>query len=412
MKMKKGFTLIELLVVVVVIAILMSISFGLLNVGKDDELRRKTIVKIQKLENAISGYYAAFGSYPPVPVTGSRNIFHKVTEWGSQQIEGADAEPDYKIKLQDHSDRVEAACRSQMMGAAWPWGHKQDADKVTKTLSNAKKHHDAGRPDLQHPIFGVGAEALTDVQRIDALAKSEPSWSYVQVFRFGLISFLLPRYLIMMDHGLTGMFDEVEQWKRCNEPPSKFDDGVPYASWEEISKKVRRSDDNEYLRQDDAREIGLLPSQIVTTRWLPNLEKSLMFLNPNKKKKFIYYGVELKGDSDEDASPYDMKQFATKTSIDPGMFFPVYSCNNNQSGERAVYANAYVLDGVTMCDAYRRELYYYSPPPYQSYCIWSSGKDQKTFPPWMSEKEIDAMGTENAKTARSWKADDIMHMSN
>jgi len=407
--MKRAFTLIELLVVIVVIAILMSISFGLLNVGKDDEARRNTIVKIQKLENAMGGYYAAFGSYPPVPVTGSRNIFQKINQWGIQQIDGNDAEPDYD---ELNPDRVEAACRSQMMGASWPWGHRVEAEKINRLFAIAKKHHDAGSGDLSNPLFALSPEALEDVGRVNALAKSKPSWCNVQVFRFGLISFLLPRYLVMMDQNPDNNgFGAVKQWAGSNELPSKFDDGVTYSSWGEVSKKVRRQDGSqgEFDNAEEALEIGLLPSQIVTTRWLPNLEGSLMILNPCRKK-FEYYGVDLM--SRDDQTPYSLKNFASKTSVDPGMFFPIYSSCDGQSGVAAGYEKPYVLDGVTMVDAYNRELYYYSPPPYQSYCLWSSGPNKVTFPPWMSDKEIDALGPDDAKKARSWKADDIMHMSN
>ena len=59
-----GFTLVELLIVVVVIAILASIAFKIGGVGEDSSRRNITVERLQMLENALSGYYAAFGSYP------------------------------------------------------------------------------------------------------------------------------------------------------------------------------------------------------------------------------------------------------------------------------------------------------------------------------------------------------------
>ena len=60
--MKKGFTLVEMLIVVVVLVTLMTITFRLTSLGRDQTDRNKTIARLQRLENALSGYYAAFGS--------------------------------------------------------------------------------------------------------------------------------------------------------------------------------------------------------------------------------------------------------------------------------------------------------------------------------------------------------------
>ena len=84
----RGFTLIELLIVVVVIATMMGILFRLAGVGGDSQARNNTITRIQKLEYALSGYYAAFGSYPPVPLHGSRDIFQDVNSHGVQMGSG------------------------------------------------------------------------------------------------------------------------------------------------------------------------------------------------------------------------------------------------------------------------------------------------------------------------------------
>ena len=72
---KSGFTLIELLIVTVVVVSLMAIVFRLSGIAGGATDRQETVSRLQRLENCLSGYYAAFGSYPPVPLQGaSRNI--------------------------------------------------------------------------------------------------------------------------------------------------------------------------------------------------------------------------------------------------------------------------------------------------------------------------------------------------
>ena len=84
--MKRAFTLVELLIVIMVMAILMTLVFRLSSVGESAEARAKTVMRMQRLENCLSGYYAAFGSYPPVKMHGSPNIYYKVNGSGIQQV--------------------------------------------------------------------------------------------------------------------------------------------------------------------------------------------------------------------------------------------------------------------------------------------------------------------------------------
>ena len=71
-----GFTLIELLVVTVVIVALMGVIFRLTGIAGGTSAKETTVFRMQCLENCLSGYYAAFGSYPPVPL---QNEFHTTT---------------------------------------------------------------------------------------------------------------------------------------------------------------------------------------------------------------------------------------------------------------------------------------------------------------------------------------------
>jgi hypothetical protein len=76
------------------------------------------------------------------------------------------------------------------------------------------------------------------------------------------------------------------------------------------------------------------------------------------------------------------------------------------------WTQAYALDGISCRDGWGEDFYYYSPPPHQSYRLWSAGKNMKTFPPWITEKEIDELNSSWATQARAWKSDDLVHMSN
>ncbi len=63
-----------------------------------------------------------------------------------------------------------------------------------------------------------------------------------------------------------------------------------------------------------------------------------------------------------------------------------------ESGTQIYLAHSTVTDG------WGKEFFYYSAPPHQSFRIWSSGPDGKTFPPW--EKLT--------TTAEAWVKDDIV----
>ena len=115
--MKKGFTLIELLVVTVVIVALMAVIFRLTGIAGSASETKTTVYRMQCLENCLSGYYAAFGSYPPVPLqNASRNIFRKT----SGEVQSDDPNDSWGEGEDLHSESVEAACRAQPVRASYP----------------------------------------------------------------------------------------------------------------------------------------------------------------------------------------------------------------------------------------------------------------------------------------------------
>lgn len=387
--MKKAFTLIELLVVTLVIVILASITFKLVGTAGDAEPLQTTIIRMQRLENCLSGYYAAFGSYPPVELHGSRNPFYKVSKYGYiQQTENED--PDYS-KLDEN--RVRAACRAQPVRAEFPFVDENDrkmAVKVSDTIqllqqdeAYVKSHTDkyGNVPACFNPF-----DALETPNQLNG-KKDESRWAKIQMFKFGLLSFLVPRYLMMMGHDYNTMYKDFHQWSDKNTRPCRFEDGVQYPSWDDLNQDLRQNKNERW-------KIDLIPSQSVTQRWLPNLEGIC-----RSGSQMEFYGIKI-GDG---------------TALDPEEpeRISVYSTGESQAGESASATQPYVLDSLTVEDGWHNDFYYYSPPPYQNYILWSSGPNGKTFPPWISDEEVrkDPDISKFEKTIRSWIADDIVHLS-
>ena len=129
----------------------------------------------------------------------------------------------------------------------------------------------------------------------------------------------------------------------------------------------------------------MIASQSVCARWLPNLENSCF-----STLNFNFYGILIKDDSQD------------YINSDYGVFSPGGS---EQSGTD----QQYVLCAVTMTDGWHNELYYYSPPPYQSYTLWSAGRNGRTYPPWVSRKKLSQMQN---LCVSAWIDDDIINMSN
>ena len=130
--MKRAFTLIELMIVTVVLVTLMAIVFRLAGITGPQEARAKTIKRMQCIENCLSGYYAAFGSYPPVKLHGSRNIYLKVDKWGIQEEDG-------QTVSSLNWASVEAACRSQPVGARYPFSSSDDVQEMVRMVAEELK---------------------------------------------------------------------------------------------------------------------------------------------------------------------------------------------------------------------------------------------------------------------------------
>lgn len=117
----------------------------------------------------------------------------------------------------------------------------------------------------------------------------------------------------------------------------------------------------------------------------------------------MVWGVDILSEDQSDLSESGM-------TVD-GRYPPVFSSGDLQSEDND-WTQAYALDGISCRDGWGEELYYYSPPPHQGYRLWSSGPNTETFPPWITDKEIDELNGNDAKMVRAWKADDLVHTSN
>ncbi|MBO7684154.1 MAG: type II secretion system protein GspG [Kiritimatiellae bacterium] len=379
--MRRAFTLVELLVVVVVIVTLMAVTFRLGSAGSGHTARARTVSRMQRLENCLSGYYAAYGSYPPVALHGSRNYRYAVTSLGIQRdadSEGGEKFDDSKISNSAWA-RVEAACRSQPVGMSHPFttkGAKTYVEKVSDVLKTK-----AGKDGYSQKL-AYGFDALTDKNQISG-APPCAKWTQAQIFRLGLLSYLLPRLLVACPSSGAGtdyvsIYTDYDQWRGCNEVPCDLANGQPYGGWKGVFDALQS--------KSERWKIAALPSQAACARWMPNLEDIV-------SGGGTYYGVDT-------SDKYFGAQGVTIFSKDP----PIRSVNEN--------SQQYLLDEKTVLDGWGREFYYYSPAPHQSYTLWSAGSNGKTFPPWVPEDEMRSMGEGERSVVQEWVADDIIHMSN
>ena len=402
--MKKGFTLVELLIVVVVIVTLMSITFRLAGSGGDSTNRNYTINRMQRLENCLSGYYAAYGSYPPVPLHGSRDYMVNVDAHGIQQVGNSttglkgsgSSSPDRASNLS--WKRVQSACRSQPIGMSYPFKDRGEQDYVKKVSDMLIQRAQSDDPKYSQfranaEVLSKGFIAITDESTLTE-KRDYKEWTEAQIFRFGVMSFLLPRYLIMMGGDADyKLFENQKSWTANNQIPCRFEDGVQYESWQKLNEDVKQH----------TWKVSVLPSQAACARWLPNLEKTVQ-----TTRSTVLYGTEIR-DPDHTA--------ANISASNPN---PQLYSTSSQGGSGSNSGTQYALDSMTVVDGWGNEFYYYSPPPHQSYTLWSAGKNGKTFPPWVSDEELTSlrgMSVEGASgtaldVVQEWKADDIVKMSN
>lgn len=388
--MRRAFTLVELLVVVVVIVTLMAITFRLGSVGSTSTLKSITVNRMQRLENCLSGYYAAYGSYPPVALHGSRDYTYSVDRNGIQRVGRGSGGGTHESTLNWRN--VEAACRSQPVGYSFPYASRDIQDYVKSVsdmlMEKANSSEERYAKFRENESLKIGFMALNDnsIVRSDGEYKE---WTRTQVFKLGLMSYLLPRLLVALDvpsgdrasSGFKQLFSDQKQWTMNNDLPCDFATGMPYGSWDAVI--------SDYESKANRWKIAALPSQTICTRWMPNLEGAV------SGRERTVYGINIH-DSHSGVGG------VTADTTNPEL----YSAGDSQAGSGVQY----LLDGLTVKDGWHRELYYYSPSPHQSYTLWSAGENGKTFPPWVTDEEL--ANIKEKSTVQAWIADDIVHMRN
>lgn len=386
--MKKAFTLVELLIVVVVLITLMSIVFRLAGIGADTEARTKTITRMQKIENCLSGYYAAFGCYPQVRLHASRNIYQNA------DVNLNQLDDEWNDELSGHWNSVEAACRAQPFGAAYPFPaglESQIADiaNIMRTRANSSdKQYEAYQK--RKDVLDAGFDGLSEnIGRFGGRETKEDSFQEIRIFKFGVMSFLLPRYLFMMQGADTLYRDNVLQWTHNNTRPFNPATGKQFPTWGNFISTSRLQDESGDIKMG---YLMAIPSQAATKRWMPNFEG---IVSASEDTRF--FGVKIR----------DPEGGSSLSADNPNI--PIYTPNKG-SASGGGGGNQYILDGMTIYDGWGQEFYYYSPEPHQAYQLWSAGKNRKTFPPWMSLSAL--KNATDAKTAGEWMADDVVHLSN
>lgn len=391
--MKRAFTLIEMMVVVAILVTLMTIAFRLSNMGKDSESRTRTVVRLQRLENCLSGYMAAFGSYPPVKLHGSRDIYAK-TEGDVQDRNGGRNESIWGwTAIGQEAEKaawgqVRAACRAQPVDCRYPFEERyndliRDVSEQMKEYAHSECWDDLSE-DQKKKIDGGFTSICENPGRLNS-SRGELDWNDIQLFKFGLMSFLLPRYIIMTS-GPQEFYTQYAQWTGNNVLPSDPFGGNQFTDWTDVWSRSDKA------RQGQSRELARLaniPSQAACARWIPNLENACAC----NGDRLVLFGVDVKSHVGNESN------YLNYRNLDIEVYHPK---------SMSVGQQQYILDGVSVLDGWGSEFYYYSPAPYQRYTIWSAGPNGRTFPVWISRGDLSSAAN---RCVGLWTEDDIIHLS-
>ena len=323
-----AFTLIEMMVVVALIGIMIAGVFKLISAAGSSNQRATTVQKLQKLENALSGFYAEYGSYPPV-------LRHESGDPSRETLDDTQQNRGYG-ELKSDSDRFAARCNraaaSQPISYEYPcWDTPEE---------NAR---------LRNWFEMRGITGVLSANEVSGSFKAEHSeWSDSKAFKFGLLSFLLPRLQTM------AQFD-----KNYNMTTGKGPNPVFFrrARW----TKYNQATEGAYRTQIERESVAC-------ARWLPNFANML-------DGGGMVLGVRLSGD----------RNGHPRTYWQGGQWIAVV--------------------GATLLDGWERPFYYQSLPPYQSYRVWSAGPDGNTFPP---DYPMENLTAAERRQVSGWIEDDVV----
>lgn len=337
---RRAFTMIELMVVVSIIAILIGGVFKIFRTVQDMNAKATTIARMQCIQNAISAFYAEYGYYPPVPRYSS---------------------PDpWKIHEDDYGVSIDTSSEEGFANAC-----SKAASSQSVTFEFPPKQSED--PYINQSFRDFGIQSANSVLGGTADTITQESWPEVKMFKFGLLSYLLPRLETVGFSGNTNpdtesepdlRFYESRQWKK-NNPVS----GV---------SNIRKALEAQKITENRA-----------AARWLPNLEG---IVDCGK----IILGVD-----------------TADKKYNSGVY---YTISTSASGEPQGYTHGdgggeYLLKRVNLNDGWRRGFYYFSSPPYQSYQLWSAGDNGRTFPPWIP---LNGLTDKERAWVADWIKDDIV----
>lgn len=372
----KGFTLVELLVTVVVMVVLMSVSFRLIHGGDEAVARSRTQKRLQCLQNCLSGYRAAFGHYPAVPLHGERDIYLEANDYGIQTDRRTS-----KVVWRN----VRAAILSQPVTTEFPFDteNKEVKNDIARAsaadVAWSKAAKTRGGDATAVAAYASGYKPFS--ASLVATQKNRTSWRDVQVFRFGLLSYLLPRAEFML-FGEKLVYEKYAQWPEENDLAEYYDPetGKPLkTAWSELAAAMR-------AKGSDRKAILASRSQAACARWLPNLKGIV-------RGGGTYFGVDT-----SDGKTFREREDGLRNAEVADLLI-------HASGKADAPKTAYVLDGLTILDGWENEFYYYSPPPHLTCRIWSAGSDRKTLPPWIDP--VLAAADPELKKALGWTRDDL-----
>ena len=419
--MKRAFTLIELLIVVAMLVMLLTFVFKIGGVAGNAEAKATTVKRMQCIENCFSGFHAAFGSYPPVRLYNNRDFRRQVDDrqqpltldWGNEN---------------EAWEIVEKVCKAQPLACKFPT--MDGADPLIKEWSEFCKLLAAEMPNMDPDerrklLAGFMPSGTSSVEGKLRAKREKFLWEDIQLFQFGVMSYLLPRYLLMMG-GADSFYSQLDQtgrqgvggnngyaqWSKNNDMPCCPYCGFPGDeclcpqgwSWDTIRQAVKeyRDPDKVQNRSDLPVRVLSVPSQAVCARWLPNLEGICDCLLPRAAGSLKVFGIDpyLPGDAAgiKHPSMFSIDEYRKK------LCQCIYSPNEGSNSDQ------YLLEYISVLDGWRNEFYYYSRSPYQSYTLWSAGQDGKTYPPWIPRDRIS--DAKEMELAAKWTADDIVQLKN
>lgn len=215
---KDAFTLIEMMFVVALIGILIGGMFRLLNAVGQNTQRAQTIAALQRVENALSGFYAEYGTYPPV-------------------VRCYSPDPDQETQL-DQDDSTYSQLTTETEKFAWRSNRASRSQPVAFDFPSPKI-----MDSYVYNKFGCYS------------ANQNLNDGTVTRFQYGLLSFLLPRIQVM------GGDDLADLETKENVPEKEI---FTQSQWTKYNSG--NSNNKQSFKEQNAREVK------TCSRWLPNLK--------------------------------------------------------------------------------------------------------------------------------------------